>query len=175
MTESVSPSSLDRSHQGGEGAGKENKNISDYEPEDSTEEEEGDDNGGEDDDDDDFEIQPTTNKTKKSESEPKRKAKAPPKDIPDKAITPARNGMVEGGVSPAVSSPSSVASGNRKCVPKWVPPTRIGGTTGKSPGTAATRHSTGLNGGGTPVIRVGLSRKAQIKPLHRVQKLNSNS
>ena len=61
--------------------------------------------------------------------------------------------------TPKSCPPSSVSRniGIGRKVPKWTPPSRVGEGS-KLPNT--------VNTSGTPVIRVGLSRHARVKPLH---------
>lgn len=62
---------------------------------------------------------------------------------------------------------TAVTPGRRKGTPaKWVPPARVGDNTSQTKGPVPNMRS---SGGGAPVIRVGLSRKAPIKPLHSIQ------
>lgn len=61
--------------------------------------------------------------------------------------------------------PTTTPPVRRKGVAKWVPPARIGNSTGQPNGNIPPVRSAG----GAPTIRVGLSRRAPIKPLHTQQ------
>ena len=66
------------------------------------------------------------------------------------------------------AEPSSIGSTNNSSNsrethrPKWVPPTKIGS------GDNAVKSPCTCVGGTAPPIRIGLSRKARIKPLHKI-------
>lgn len=45
-------------------------------------------------------------------------------------------------------------------VPKWTPPSRVG------EGSVVVKSPSAVNSSGTPVIRIGLSKHARVKPLH---------
>ena len=68
------------------------------------------------------------------------------------------NRSLSSGGSPAV------LGGNRRSV-NWTPPARVGENKTASPANVKSTRLSG-GGGGTPVIRVGLSRNVQVKSLH---------
>lgn len=145
------------------------------------------------DSDDDFEPSPPVKKStecKKTKKVPAKKenVKVSVKSVAaikcDKLVgslkpTPSTVSTVKGTDLPGSRPPAEVPQApveptttppvvRRKGVAKWVPPARIGNSASASlpKGTIPPVKSAG---GGAPAIRVGLSRRAPIKPLHAQQ------
>lgn len=143
-------------------------------------------------DDEDFEPSPPAKKPKKSEGKEKRKpvkkentktaaksARANCKVSTKPSVSTVRGSDLPGSRPPArlptapktdlqskvglqTSTRTDAAQVKRKGVAKWVPPARVGHNAGGS-------ITPVRSGGGAPAIRIGLSRKAPIKPLHSLQ------
>lgn len=133
------------------------------------------------DSDEDFEPSPPAKKLKKSEDKKVKRKPIKKENVKTAAksasgvSTVAGTDMLGSGPLPTGSqsqvgqqtvSITNVTPVRRKGVAKWVPPARVGGNASTTKGSAVPPVR---SGGAAPAIRVGLSRKAPIKPLHSVQ------